>query len=160
MSSTAFMTILDNSLDALRLRLGNLKDYRRVIEVLHEKAEAQCASVAVSKVKIDIPHLSSVHQLSPETLSTTIDELHKLGVVHLWFRLRCPNDSESTTDKIVVETDNASRFRSALQESCPFCGDFHDEDIDWEHIDRIWRFNTDDTQIESFDPEHFFLAAQ
>lgn len=58
--------------------------------------------------------------------------------------MSCPR-ADAEESAIIVETDSGAELEAALEASCPYCGKFHDDDVDlWEFTETLYALNLPD----------------
>ena len=142
MSSSEYRTIFDGASALVEAQLGNLPGTSDLLASLRERCDTNDRDPRINRRLIVEPQLESQILCIPvQTVQKVVKELHKLNVLHLWARATCPNES-SGDDATVVETNNVSEFRAAVGDSCPHCGQSH-EDIGWDDIESFYALNFD-----------------
>lgn len=157
MSSDVFWITLDRSEVAIRKKHRRLPQTVEMINYLQQQASEAEQHSRLQNLKLEPIHISQIAEVPINTVETVMSEMQYLGVVHLWYRLKCPNSQGGNPS--IIETNDPEEFQRALTEVCPRCQELHDE-LNWDDIEQFWKFNTSENSDSRFDPSDFFLSTQ
>ena len=155
MSSAEFKSILDNALAIVAIRSRGLSGLDQTIAEIRRKVQAAVSPNESSRERFVEPWSDSQRLEVPfETVEAVVIELHRLGVLHIWVRVKCPN-ADDQDDCILFETDKPETFQRQLDESCRHCGQIHDNPS-WDSLETVYAINLDDPTPRDFDFSRFF----
>jgi len=151
MSSDAFETIFDLGAEIVKQRLGESAEIVKTIEDFRRRIQTDDRNPLENRDLIVEPNLDSQILVVPRaTVEKIAAEFHKLNILHVWVRVRCPSVEEDD-EATVVETKSTKEFRKTLQHPCPHCMQLH-EDVGWDCLETFYAFNFDTT------PDRFKLG--
>lgn len=156
MSSAGFETILNNAVSLVSVRCSEHIGLDKTLKEFLRKVASVTAAPDDSPERLFEPwELAQRLQVPLDTVNAIALELHKLGLLHLKVRVRCPNTPE-TDENVFLETDDAEELQSVLDKPCPYCAQFHD--LSWDNVETVLALNVDDKRRTDFDPTSFFRA--
>lgn len=157
MSFAGFKSIFENALAIVATRHAGIPGLQEALTEIRRKAEAAVAESVYSRERFIEPWtISQAVQVPFETVEIIGAELQRLGVLHIWVRMKCPNASDGSDD-VLLETDDAAKFRKQLETACRFCGQFHDAPT-WDNLETIYALNLEDNEPKEFDLSRFFVS--
>lgn len=158
MSSRELANIFDNAAGTISLRLKNVPHVKRILADFRQHVVSEKRNPARHpELVIEPPMLAQRLDVPRSAVEAVIAELHRFNFVHIWARATCPAVAEDD-DNVIVETDDAKEFKSALRESCPHCGQYH-TNLDWQNVETFYAVHLDD-QPETFELRRFFVPTK
>jgi hypothetical protein len=125
MSSNDFASIFEHAASIVRIRLSNLKGVDNVLAAIKTRLATNDFNPLTNRNLFFEPWIEAQQLRVPsDTAEEVSRELHRLTVLHLWTRLRCP-DVGLHEDGTIIETDSPQRLQAVLQSDCPHCGSRH-----------------------------------
>jgi hypothetical protein len=159
MSSEEYKSILDSALNIVSIRCRNLRGADRTLGEIRRRAERAKASPALVHERFFEPwDVSQRLNVPIDTVRSIAGELLRIGILHVWVRVRCPNVPE-TEENVLVETDNPETLRQQLDNACRYCSQPHRHPA-WDQIEMVYALNLDDKEPKEFDLDDFFASSR